>query len=696
MKYLGSIRVKVIGPNSFLFLLAMLLTGLEVQGQSLHLPLSKPDVVTSARDAHSLSNVEASRSYPVHLKAVVTYYDSSIDVRHIAMFVHDSTGSIFVSVPQETTWPGGRPSAGTTVDISGVSAPGDFASIIDQPHIRIVSRSHILPQAKRVGLAELLAGTEDGQWVEIEGIVQSVFQTSTNATLEISMDNGTIGATTTLPSGFDYSKLIDSKVRLHGNAAPLFNGDRQMTGARLFFPNMSAVVVEGSSASEAFSTPARPIDTLSRFSPVPNLSHQVHVRGTVTLQWPGSMVCIQDASQGLCMQTLQTTQLQVGEMADVVGSIALGGYRPTLIDALFKPLGGKETISASPVTGEQALLGGYDAELVQIEGELIASNLVADNTTLMLSAGKVIFSAILPPGLNASSIASLRNGSKLRLSGICSVQVDNQRTQHGEGSAITKSFRILLRSPADVTILQTPSFWTATRILFLLVAVLAVTAAVLGWVIVLRRRVEQQTKVIRQSEERFRHQAQHDALTGLPTRRLLDDRLRTALERAGRLKTGVALFMLDLDNFKQVNDSLGHDIGDRTLLLAAERICATIRKSDTVARMGGDEFVIVVSDLAGVGDAEHIATQIVASFAAPMEIGSHRISVSVSIGIYTIFDGATDATVLLKCVDRAMYEAKAQGRNRFQVYNADIAGAIANKLEPLNIRPSLVVDEIYR
>jgi diguanylate cyclase (GGDEF)-like protein len=348
-----------------------------------------------------------------------------------------------------------------------------------------------------------------------------------------------------------------------------------------------------------------------------------------------------------------------------------------------------------PVTGEQALQGSYDAKLVQIEGQLIGSNLVADNTTLMVSTGKIIFSVVLPPGSNPVEMAHLRNGSKLRLTGICSVQVDNQRTLHGEGSAITKSFRILLRSPADVTVLQRPSIWTAARIFYLLVGVLAITAAVLGWVLVLRRRVEQQTKVIRASEERFRHLAQHDALTGLPTRGLLHDRLQTALERARRLKSGVALFMLDLDNFKQVNDSLGHDIGDQTLLLAAERIRATIRKTDTVARLGGDEFVIVVSDLAGAGDAELIAAQVVASFVEPMEIDGHRVPVSVSIGICTIFDGATDATVLLKGVDRAMYQAKAQGRNRFQIFNADTSDVL-DKLEPSIIRPHLVVDQIYR
>lgn len=696
MKHLGSVRSKVICARTLIALLVMLLPCFEIHAQTSTVPPKKLHIITTAKEAHSLSSIEAAHAYPVHLKTIVTYYDSTIDTRHVAMFVRDATGSIFVSVPQGLYWSGRPPSAGTVVDIWGVSAPGDFASVVVQPHIRIVSRSNTLPKAKRVKLSQLLDGSEDGQWVEIEGTVQSVFQSATNATLDISMDHSTIGATTTLDSGFDYSKLVNSKIRLRANAAPLFNADRQMTGARLFFPNMSAVTVEGSRVLEAFSTPTRLIGDLSRYSPVRGSSDQAHVRGTVTLQWPGRTVCVQDASQGICLQSLQTARLRVGEQADVVGSIALGGYRPTLIDALFKPLGGNDAVAAPLVTGEQALQGNDDAKLVQIDGELIGSNLVADNTTLMLSSGNLIFSAIFPPGVDASGMASLRNGSKLRLTGICSVQVDDQRTQHGEGSAITKSFHILLRSSGDVVVLQAPSVWNAARIFSMLVVVLTVTAAVLGWVFVLRRRVAQQTKLIRESEERFRHLAQHDALTGLPTRRLLHDRLEVALEQARRLQTGVALFMLDLDNFKQVNDTLGHDIGDRTLLLAAERICATIRKSDTVARMGGDEFIIVVSGLASPADAELIAAQIVASFITPMEIGSHRVPVSVSIGICTIFDGATDATELLKGADRAMYQAKAQGRNGFQVFTADMADAIADKPESLVIRPHLVVDEVHR
>ena len=661
-----------------LLFLALPLAVSLVTAQSPKSPLNPLPTLTTIRQVHSLSAAEAARSYPVHLRAVVTYFDSYIDPRHMSLFIHDSTAGIFVLLPPGLNWPDGPPSSGTTVEISGISKPGEFASVVSSSDVRVLSRKSALPTARPVNLRQMLSGVEDCEWVEVEGIVQSVFQSATNVTLEIALAEGTIGATTIKLPGVDYSALIDSKIRLRGTVAATFNASRQMTGARIYFPDMSAVAIEEPAPADPFSTPVRLIDSLSRFTPLASASHRVHVRGVVTLHWPGGDLCFQDATQGICAQSSQDTNLQVGELVDVLGYVTLGGYRPTLVDAVFKPMGAGKPIAPSVVTASQALRGDHDAELVQIEGRLIGNQTTTDNPTLVFSADGFVFPVSLPPG---SNLAKLHNGSVLRLTDVCSVQIDHQRTVRGFGSAITKSFSIILQSPADMTVLRTPSFWTSSRILLLLIVVLVIAAAALGWVIVLRRRVEQQTQTIRESEERFRHLAQHDALTGLPTRVLLHDRLEIALERARRLNTGVALFMLDLDNFKQVNDSFGHGCGDQTLQIAARRISSRIRKSDTVARLGGDEFVIVVSDLAKPDDAELIASQIVDAFAPSMEIGNHRVTISVSIGVCTIFDGSIDATNLLKCADYALYAAKAQGRNCFRIVTSDAPPTAPDKFQ---------------
>jgi diguanylate cyclase (GGDEF)-like protein len=187
--------------------------------------------------------------------------------------------------------------------------------------------------------------------------------------------------------------------------------------------------------------------------------------------------------------------------------------------------------------------------------------------------------------------------------------------------------------------------------------------------------------MLRESEERFRHMAQHDALTGLPTRMLLHDRLQVALERGKRFKTNLALLMIDLDNFKHVNDSLGHDAGDQTLRTIAKRLLSAIRSSDTAARMGGDEFLVLLTDVADEDEAESVASRIRVALSVPIQLSDHEIPVSASIGVCVVSDGAIDAAMLLKKADVAMYHAKARGRNCFEVFSGQLTGPMLNKLE---------------
>jgi len=130
-------------------------------------------VLTTTRSAHSLSPQEAGRHYPVRLLVVVTYYDPYIDPRHGALFVHDSTGAIFVAVAARPILP---IHAGSLIEVTGVSDPGDFGPLIGQTHIAVVGESHLPAEAPRVSLARLLTGIEDAQWVEVEGVVHSVVQ----------------------------------------------------------------------------------------------------------------------------------------------------------------------------------------------------------------------------------------------------------------------------------------------------------------------------------------------------------------------------------------------------------------------------------------------------------------------------------------------------------------------------------------
>jgi diguanylate cyclase (GGDEF)-like protein/PAS domain S-box-containing protein len=174
--------------------------------------------------------------------------------------------------------------------------------------------------------------------------------------------------------------------------------------------------------------------------------------------------------------------------------------------------------------------------------------------------------------------------------------------------------------------------------------------------------------VARAMGEEMLRLAQHDTLTNLTNRAVLQDRLSHAISTAGRNGTRVAVLFLDLDGFKHINDSLGHSIGDKLLQCIAKRLLASVRASDTVSRLGGDEFVIVLSDVAHARDAGLKAANILKAIAAPTQICEQSITLTASIGVTTYPDDGQDATTLIKNADLAMYQAKEEGRNNYQFF----------------------------
>ena len=168
------------------------------------------------------------------------------------------------------------------------------------------------------------------------------------------------------------------------------------------------------------------------------------------------------------------------------------------------------------------------------------------------------------------------------------------------------------------------------------------------------------------------YQAHHDGLTGLPNRVLFNDRLEHSIEMAKRHDIKLALFFIDLDHFKQINDSLGHQIGDRVLIAVAERLKAKIRKEDTLARLGGDEFTIIMEDMTNIQDASLLADKLQQVLTQPIHVEGHTLYTSCSIGISLYPQDNTEASQLIKYADAAMYKAKDEGRNNFQFYASEM------------------------
>ncbi len=181
--------------------------------------------------------------------------------------------------------------------------------------------------------------------------------------------------------------------------------------------------------------------------------------------------------------------------------------------------------------------------------------------------------------------------------------------------------------------------------------------------------------------ERLAFQAQHDVLTGLPNRLLFQDRVQQAILRAQRNRRKVAVLWLDLDRFKQINDTLGHRVGDELLAECAGRIKTSLRKSDTAARFGGDEFVVLAGDLESAADVEIIAAKIIQTIRMAMTVSGHEINISASAGISIYPEHGADPAALMRNADLAMYQAKRTGRDTFQVFDQELGDSLGRRQE---------------
>ena len=194
-----------------------------------------------------------------------------------------------------------------------------------------------------------------------------------------------------------------------------------------------------------------------------------------------------------------------------------------------------------------------------------------------------------------------------------------------------------------------------------------------------RTRAEEQTQL---AIERAEYLAMRDALTGLPNRMLLHDRLEQGIVNAARQKSGFAFMFIDLDRFKTINDSLGHDVGDELLKCVAARLAACVRASDTVARLGGDEFAVILENLRDTDDegAQQVAEKMIAAMGEPMLVGAQHLNTSCSIGISLYPSDGRDSATLMKHADVAMYDAKDNGRNNYRFFSAELNARAQERL----------------
>lgn len=201
--------------------------------------------------------------------------------------------------------------------------------------------------------------------------------------------------------------------------------------------------------------------------------------------------------------------------------------------------------------------------------------------------------------------------------------------------------------------------------------------------------------VIKQNEQELTHLAHHDVLTGLNNRLSFSANLEQAIQRAQRHRTKLALLFLDLDRFKLINDTLGHAVGDEVLRIVAVRLKNNVRAQDIVSRLGGDEFTIILEDIASRTVAANFAQKIIESISKKMQVDDHELAVSTSVGICLFPQDASNAQDLAKSADSAMYQAKKSGRQTYEFYSTELTEISARRLTTeSNLRQALLKDEL--
>ena len=448
--------------------------------QSAPLPM-----LTSISVIRGLPPVEARRGYPVRLRAVVT---SPLGPN--AAFIQDATGGIYMAT--SGSW-----RTGQLVDVIGQTGAGDFAPIIDQATVRAVGTAP-LPTPVRGALPELASGVHDSQWVEAEGVVQSVARVGAGARLAVVAGLYSFVAEMELAGAPLPTDLVDARVRLRGACASVFNEHRQLLGIRVIVPDPSYLTML-ELAPDAGSLPVQPIHTLMQFNLGRSAERRVRMRGVVTLRRSNGAIYIRDETGGLVVGALNEPALTPGDRVDVVGFPTASDYLPVLQNAVVQRHGGGPAPSPISVTPDEAMSGNYHAQLVQMESTLIDQVANATGRMLTLQAGRHTFNAFLENLPDAQGIASVRPGSVVQVTGVCLVKAE--RSLNDSNFRSNQEFRLLLRSPLDVTVVRRASWWSVARVLWLLGCLIVVALTALAWIVVLRRRVRDQTAYIRRQLE---------------------------------------------------------------------------------------------------------------------------------------------------------------------------------------------------
>ena len=454
-------------------------------------------LLTSLSAVRALSPVAAAKGYPVKLNATVLCYDYRVAPGapfHVT-FIYDGHTSIYV----DCAGPRLDLSAGDFVTVQGKSAPGKYAPVITSPSFSKVGRSE-LPPPKFPTAEDVASGREDAQWVEVEGIVRIARVLDRRLHLQLACGHDRFdvivsGNCDRLPAAM---QLADARVAMRGSVFAIYNNQRQLLGVGLYLCDVSGVRVITPPPAEPFAAASVPYEELFQFPTATSQGHRVKVRGVVTLYQPGGAVFLTENGQGIMVRTLENASLTPGDEVEALGFPEPGFYRPLLEDAICRKLSAASPPVPKLVNAADAFSGAHEAELVQMRAELVGEMRGGSEDQLLLREGGRYFTSRVPvsePGLQTA----FQEGSILLVTGIC--LADGPLRHVAAEIWQPSSFQILARSPSDIRLVQPAAWWTRARLIMLVAGIFLVLIMSLAWVKTLKRRVNQQSVLIKRQLE---------------------------------------------------------------------------------------------------------------------------------------------------------------------------------------------------